>query len=150
VDECETRKPEYGASQLTTVKSALICNNTLAVIAIRKNLHLVMQQKLTSCQETILQAFVDQKIENRHIFSHQKVSIHPAQNISLNQLFIFQDVRMIPSPKGNLQWEMDYPKVFADLFEAILGAVYKDSGKDLEKTRKVVLDAMEETICKKF
>ncbi|XP_046653280.1 endoribonuclease dcr-1-like [Daphnia pulicaria] len=87
-----------------------------------------MQQKLTSSQETILQAFVDQQIENRHIFSHQK------------------DVRMIPSPKGNLQWEMDYPKVFADLFEAILGAVYKDSGKDLENTRKVVLDAMEETI----
>jgi hypothetical protein len=40
-----------------------------------------MQQKLTSSQETILQAFVDQQIENRNIFSHQKVSIHPAQNI---------------------------------------------------------------------
>ncbi len=57
---------------------------------------------------------------------------------------------MIPSPKGDLQWEMDFPKIFADLFEAILGAVYKDSGKELEKTRKIVLNAMEETICKKF
>ncbi len=45
---------------------------------------------------------------------------------------------------------MDYPKVFADVFEAVLGAVYKDSGKDLEFTRKVVLDAMEDTIGNKF
>jgi hypothetical protein len=33
---------------------------------------------------------------------------------------------MIPSSKGDLKWEMDYPKVFADVFETVLDAVYSE------------------------
>jgi hypothetical protein len=33
---------------------------------------------------------------------------------------------MIPSSKGDLKWEMDYPKVFADVFEVVLDAVYSE------------------------
>jgi hypothetical protein len=75
VNECEERKPEYGAGQLSTVKFAITFNNTLAVIAIGKNLHLVMHYKFTARQESILHAFVDQQIGNGHIFSNQKVEI---------------------------------------------------------------------------
>jgi dsRNA-specific ribonuclease len=62
IEECFERNLNYGAGKLSKVKSELICNDTLAVIAIKNNLHLLLQESLPS-QELVLQAFVEQQKE---------------------------------------------------------------------------------------
>lgn len=45
---------------------------------------------------------------------------------------------------------MEYPKAYADVFEAVLSTIHMDCGKDTRIARKVVLQTMEEKIGKKF
>jgi dsRNA-specific ribonuclease len=40
-----------------------------------------------------------------------------------------------------------YPKKFADMFEALMGAVFVDSGKNLNLLSNVLLDLMQNGIC---
>ena len=76
IEECFERNLNYGAGQFSEVKSELICNDTLAVIAVKNNLPLLLQES-TRSQELVLQAFVEQKKKNGHLFRHEKVLIHP-------------------------------------------------------------------------
>jgi hypothetical protein len=57
-------------------KSNLNCNDTLAVIAVKNNMPLLLQES-TRSQELVLQAFVEQQKKNGHLFRHEKVLIHP-------------------------------------------------------------------------
>jgi|688.fasta_scaffold1406168_1 dsRNA-specific ribonuclease len=71
IEECFERHENYGAGQLSGIKSELVCNDTLAVIAIKTNLHLLLQET-SPAQELVLQAFVQQQERNGHLFRHEK------------------------------------------------------------------------------
>jgi dsRNA-specific ribonuclease len=71
IEECFERHENYGAGKLSGIKSELVCNDTLAVIAIKTNLHLLLQET-SPAQELVLQAFVQQQERNGHLFRHEK------------------------------------------------------------------------------
>jgi dsRNA-specific ribonuclease len=66
--------PRYNQGQLSVLKSAITCNDTLAVIAVRTGLHLLLQHRLPAKQIEELESFVDHQNKNQHLISLEKVS----------------------------------------------------------------------------
>jgi dsRNA-specific ribonuclease len=66
--------PNYNQGELSLLKSAITCNDTFAVIAVRTGLHLLFQHKLPAKQIVELQSFVAHQTKNNHLFFHEKVS----------------------------------------------------------------------------
>jgi dsRNA-specific ribonuclease len=70
--------PRYNQGQLSVLKSAITCNDTLAVIGLHcclhTGLHLLLQHRLPAKQIEELESFVDHQNKNQHLFSLEKVS----------------------------------------------------------------------------
>lgn len=105
--------------QLTDLRSALVNNNTFASLVVRCNLHkslLMVNAKLQS----MIDRFVDY-IESK------KYEIDDEVLILLEE----QEAEM------HLAEYIDVPKILGDIFEAIAGAIYLDSGKNLNTVWRV-------------
>ncbi|EFX64071.1 hypothetical protein DAPPUDRAFT_118569 [Daphnia pulex] len=122
--------PRYNQGQLSVLKSAITCNDTLAVIAVRSGLHLLLQHRLPEKQIEELRSFVDHQNKNQHLFSHEK------------------ELVIISSSEGDRAFDIDYPKVYADAFESLIGALRIDCEREDKVIRKVVLNLMGDVIAK--
>ncbi|EFX74690.1 hypothetical protein DAPPUDRAFT_251609 [Daphnia pulex] len=122
--------PRYNQGQLSVLKSAITCNDTLAVIAVRTGLHLLLQHRLPAKQIEELESFVDHQNKNQHLFSLEK------------------ELVIISSSEGDRVFDIDYPKVYADAFETLIGALLRDCEREDKVIRKVVLNLMGDVIVK--
>jgi len=99
--------PNHTPGQLTWLKRCIVCNATLAYIAVRDfQLHLYLFR---------LSAELDQMIRD---------GVDMLENLDL------------PTMMSDI-WEHHPPKVLGDLLESVLGAVHVDSGYDLEVSDRV-------------
>jgi dsRNA-specific ribonuclease len=64
--------PNYNQGQLSLLKSAITCNATVAVIAVRTGLHLLFQHKLPAKQMVELQRIVAHQTKTNHLFFTKK------------------------------------------------------------------------------
>ncbi|CAG9768668.1 unnamed protein product [Ceutorhynchus assimilis] len=105
--------------ELTDLRSALVNNITFANLVVRYNLH-----KYLLMINIKLQSMIDRF----------------AGYLDSKQLKMDEDVLILLEEDEagmKLAEYVDVPKVLGDVFEALAGAIYLDSGKDLEVTWKV-------------
>ncbi|CAG9824066.1 unnamed protein product [Phaedon cochleariae] len=103
--------------QLTDLRSALVNNNTFASLVVRNGLH-----KFLLMINSTLQGMIDKFVG---IMETKQFEIDDQVLILLEE----QDYNMAES--------VDVPKILGDMFEALAGAVYLDSNKDLKTVWKV-------------
>lgn len=108
--------------QLTDLRSALVNNITLACICVRKGFHLFILAQNSVLSESICN-FAKFQEKNHHQITDQV------------QLLVEEDAIKISE-------FVDVPKALGDIFEAIIGAVFLDSGSNLEITWKIIYDLM--------
>lgn len=107
------RCPHMDPGELTDLRSALVNNVTLACITVRNQFHLhILSQNLQLSEH--IEKFVDFQIKVKH-----EVTEH------VDLLMEEKDVIC------NMAEYVDVPKALGDIFEAIIAAVFLDSGNDL-------------------
>lgn len=108
------RCPEMDPGKLTDLRSALVNNVTLACICVRKNIHLYILSQNAALTEYISK-FVDFQITHDH-----EVTDH------VELLMEEKDVQC------NMAEYVEVPKTLGDVVEALIGAIFLDSGNNLE------------------
>nr|WJM99459.1 endoribonuclease dicer 2 [Ips calligraphus] len=106
--------------ELTDLRSALVNNNTFGSLVVRHNLHKYMLM-INSKLQSMVDRFAD-------FIESKKFEIDDEVLILLEEE---DDVGF------NLAEYIDVPKTLGDIFEALAGAIYLDSGKSLETVWKV-------------
>lgn len=107
------RCPHMDPGQLTDLRSALVNNVTLACLTVRNNFHLYMLSQNIQLSEHIEQ-FVNFQVDRKH-----EVTEH------VELLFEEHDVLC------RMAEYVDVPKALGDIFEALIGAIFLDSGNNL-------------------
>lgn len=111
---------------LTDLRSALVNNITLACICVRKKFHLFILSQNSNLSESIAN-FAQFQEKNKHQVTDQV------------QLLVEEDALKMSE-------FIDVPKSLGDIFEAIIGAVFLDSGSNLQITWKIIYDMMHNEI----
>lgn len=125
-EQCPTMHP----GQLTDLRSALVNNVTLACILVRNNLHCFILYQNSKLAESITNFCTFQ--ESRHHEVTEHVQLLTTESETDSKLAEYTEV----------------PKTLGDVFEAIIGGVYLDSGNDLLATWKVIYQLMKKEIHK--
>ncbi|XP_055921701.1 endoribonuclease Dicer [Eupeodes corollae] len=109
--------------EITDLRSSLVNNVTLACVCVRNRFHqyiLYESPKLSEC----IRKFVEfQKTQDHRVTDQVKILLE--ENILQKESF-------------NLAQNIDVPKALGDVVEALIGAVFLDSGNDLRCTWKVI------------
>ena len=121
------RCPSMTPGQLTDLRSALVNNVTLACLCVRYNLHPYILSQNAALSEAIGH-FVDFQQKNHHEVTDQ-VELLPSEVERNSKNSLIADY-------------IEVPKVLGDIFEALIGGIFLDSGNDLEKTWKVIYSLM--------
>nr|UJZ92585.1 dicer-2 [Scaphoideus titanus] len=116
------RCTELPPGDLTDLRSALVNNITLACITVRHGLHRFLLHRSSSLND-IMTRFVRHQEERQH-------------KIDNDILFLFEEC------ETNIAEAIEVPKVLGDVFEALIGAIYLDSGKDLFVTWRIIYNLM--------
>lgn len=120
-ENCPTKDP----GQLTDIRSALVNNITLACLCVRYNFHLhILHQN----------AILTEKVAGFSQF--QAAHSH---NITDQVMLLFAEGEVL----GEF---VDVPKTLGDIFEALIGAVFLDSGNNLLQTWSVIYRLMHREI----
>lgn len=109
---------------LTDLRSALVNNITLACLCVRNNLHYYILSQNSKLTENISRFAEFQAKRNHEITEH--VHLLTAEGETQTKYAEYTDV----------------PKTLGDVFEAIIGGVFLDSGNDLVTTWNVVYRLM--------
>lgn len=108
------RCPNMDPGQLTDLRSALVNNVTLACLCVRYNIHVHILYQNVALSEAIGR-FVDfQNKHNHDVTDHVELLMEEA------------DI------EAKIADYTDVPKTLGDVFEAIVGGIFLDSGNDLE------------------
>lgn len=116
-ENCPTDEP----GQLTDIRSALVNNITLACLCVRYNFHLHILHQNAILTEKVA-GFVQFQTAQEHKITDQV-------------LCLFTDGEVL----GEF---VDVPKTLGDIFEALIGAVFLDSGNSLGQTWSVIYRLM--------
>ncbi|XP_058829652.1 endoribonuclease Dcr-2 [Topomyia yanbarensis] len=116
------QNPKMSPGQLTDLRSALVNNVTLACLLVRYGLHLYILSESASFTDTVSK-FVAFQEQREHKITDQ-----------VNLLVEEADQKMADY--------VDVPKALGDVFESLVGAIFLDSGNDLQVTWKVIYGLM--------
>lgn len=117
------RCPQMHQGKLTDLRSALVNNNTLACICVRNQFHRhILSQN----------ALLAEQIE--HFVSFQQLHKHA---VTEQVLLLIND-----ADRPAMGEHIAVPKALGDVFEALVGAVFLDSGNDLARTWSVIYRLM--------
>lgn len=105
---------QYSPAILTDLRSAMVNNETFAIIAVRNRFHLYLKH-LSLNLNAILDRFIRAQEENGHLFMHN--------------YFVLEETS---DPNEQLASNIDVPKVLGDIFESVAGAIFLDSGMSLD------------------
>ncbi|XP_076635506.1 endoribonuclease Dcr-2 [Colletes latitarsis] len=108
---------------LTDLRSALVNNITFACLAVRYNLHTALLAYAPKLNDIIVR-FVKFQEERDHIVNDELLYI------------------LIEEDECNIAEYVNIPKVLADLFESIIGAIYLDCNKNLMKVWEIIYSLM--------
>lgn len=121
------RCPDKNPGQLTDLRSALVNNVTLACLCVRYNFHSHILSQNAVLSEQIA-SFVD--------FQEQ------------HNMEITDQVQLLSEETDLMGEFVDVPKTLGDIVEALIGAVFLDSGYDLERTWRVIYRLLQTEINK--
>lgn len=107
------RCPHMDPGQLTDLRSALVNNVTLACLAVRNDFHRYMLSQNQTLGEHITK-FVDFQIKQNHEVTEHVEILREEQDVLCGMAEC-----------------VDVPKALGDIFEALIGAIFLDSGNDL-------------------
>uniref|UniRef100_A0A1B6DNE2 Uncharacterized protein n=1 Tax=Clastoptera arizonana TaxID=38151 RepID=A0A1B6DNE2_9HEMI len=114
--------------ELTDLRSALVNNITLACLTVRYGFHKFLLAR--SCTlDKAMNEFVIHQEANKHV-------------VDDNILFLRSEIEV------EYAESVDIPKVLGDVFESLIGAIYLDSGKDMNVTWKILYNLMKDEIAK--
>ncbi|KAI9553581.1 hypothetical protein GHT06_021502 [Daphnia sinensis] len=105
---------QYSPAILTDLRSAVVNNETFAILAVKNRFHLYIKH-LSLHLNAILDRFVRAQEENGHLFMHN--------------YFVLEETS---DPNEQLASNIDVPKVLGDIFESVAGAIFLDSGMSLD------------------
>ncbi|XP_057378262.1 endoribonuclease Dicer-like [Daphnia carinata] len=105
---------QYSPAILTDLRSAVVNNETFAIIAVKNRFHLYLKH-LSLSLNAILDRFIRAQEENGHLFMHN--------------YFVLEETS---DPNEQLASNVDVPKVLGDIFESVAGAIFLDSGMSLD------------------
>ncbi|KAG5887607.1 hypothetical protein JTB14_002616 [Gonioctena quinquepunctata] len=114
--------------QLTDLRSALVNNNTFASLVVRNGLH-----KFLLMINSKLQGLIDRFVA---------LMVKKDYEVDDEVLILLEDEEF------RLAEAVDVPKVLGDIFEALAGAIFLDSGKDLKTVWNVFYKLMFREITK--
>lgn len=123
IEQCPTMDP----GKLTDLRSALVNNVTLACIVVRNKIHKFLQLESVLLSEAI-KKFVVYQTSNDH-------------QVVLDQIIMLETEDDTTSAES-----VDIPKAIGDIFESIIGAVFLDSGLNLNKTWEVIYGLLKNEI----
>lgn len=113
------RCPEMDPGKLTDLRSALVNNVTLACLCVRYNIHLYILAQNAALTESIAR-FTEFQAKHKHeVTDHVQLLMEEGE-----------------SPK--MAEYVEVPKTLGDIFEALIGGIFLDSGNDLFLTWQVV------------
>jgi endoribonuclease Dicer len=122
-EQCQTMDP----GKLTDLRSALVNNVTLACVVVRNGIHKFLRAQNLLLSEAI-KKFVDYQTSQNN-------------EIVLDQIILLETENDTQSAES-----VDVPKVIGDIFESIVGAVYLDSGMNLETTWSVIFKLLKDEL----
>lgn len=122
-EQCPTMNP----GSLTDLRSALVNNVTLACVVVRNKIHKHLLSESALLSEAI-QKFVLYQTSNEH-------------QIVLDQIIMLDTEDDTTSAES-----VDVPKAMGDIFESIIGAVFLDSGLNLNTTWQVIYGLLKNEI----
>nr|AIY24625.1 dicer 2 [Graminella nigrifrons] len=111
---------------LTDLRSALVNNITLGCITVRNGLQRFLLHRSSDLNEVM-----------RRFVQHQEQREHKIDN---DILFLCEEYQTM------LSESIEVPKALGDVFEALIGAVYLDSGKNLDVVWKIIFNLMKSEI----
>lgn len=106
--------PEMNPGKLTDLRSALVNNVTLACLCVRYNIHVHILYQNALLNEAI-RRFVDFQQKNNHEITDHVELLMQESDVDCN-----------------MAKYIDVPKALGDVFEAIIGGIFLDSGNNLE------------------
>ncbi|XP_053683457.1 endoribonuclease Dicer-like [Sabethes cyaneus] len=118
--------PTMSPGQLTDLRSALVNNVTLACLLVRNGLHLYILSESASFSDTVNKFVAFQELQKHEI----------TDQVSL----------LVEETSDKIGEFVDVPKALGDVFESLVGAIFLDSGNDLEITWKVIYGLMHNEI----
>lgn len=107
--------PKMDPGKLTDLRSALVNNVTLACVVVRNEIH-----KFLLSENVLLSEAIKKFVEY--------------QNSKDNQVVLDQIIMLDNEDDTSTAEAVDVPKVIGDIFESIVGAVFLDSGLNLDTT----------------
>lgn len=117
--------PNKDPGQLTDIRSALVNNITLACLCVRYNFHLHILHQNAILTEKVA-GFVHFQTVNSHNITDQVLMLYTEREV--------------------LGEFVDVPKTLGDIFEALIGAVFLDSGNSMLTTWSVIYRLMHREI----
>lgn len=115
IEQCPTMDP----GRLTDLRSSLVNNVTLACVIVRNKIHKFLLSESTLLSEAI-----------------KKFVVYQTSNY--NEVVLDQIIMLDTEEDTAFAESVDVPKAVGDLFESIVGAVFLDSGLDLNVTWQVI------------
>lgn len=122
------RCTDMNPGKLTDLRSALVNNVTLACLCVRYNIHHYILS-----QNAALDDSVDRFVKFQERYNHE-ITDH------VQLLMEEKDIRMAEY--------VDVPKTLGDIFEALIGGIFLDSGNDLAVTWSVIYRLMKNELHK--
>ncbi|CAB3226918.1 unnamed protein product [Arctia plantaginis] len=118
---------ELKPGEMTDLRSALVNNVTFASYIVKLGLHKFLCSELNATLSKAIIMFVDHQTQRDHV--------------------IVEDVLyLIDEEECQMAEYVEVPKVLSDMFEALVGAIYLDSGGDLKLVWSVIYRIMHEEI----
>jgi endoribonuclease Dicer len=112
--------------ELTDLRSALVNNVTFASLAVRNGFHKFMKYTSSKLVDMI-DNFVTFQEEHNHVVSEEVLLLLEEQEVHIAEA-------------------VQVPKVLGDIFESLAGAIYLDSGLDLQEVWRVYYRLMRKEI----
>ena len=118
-------RPEYDQGQMTDLLSSLVCNTTLSKICTDLKLHQSILYNSVELYNVLARFYVN--------FTATELA-EWCKDLSLERVFVGSVVNDIPDKL--LPIDLDYnvvqtPKILGDIVESVIGAIYLDSGEDI-------------------
>ncbi|XP_055693642.1 endoribonuclease dcr-1 isoform X2 [Lutzomyia longipalpis] len=117
-EHCQSMDP----GKMTDLRSALVNNITLACICVRNGFHKHILNQSPALQEKMAEFAKYQELNGHMITEH---------------VLLLKE-----EDEGILAESIDVPKILGDCMEALLGAIFLDSGNDLKAVWRVIVHLM--------
>jgi len=125
--------------RLTDIRSALVCNNTFAALLVDLGLHGNILYSAPEVRKKIVDYVDSRKYEDNSSCNNSSNRDYSRSISNSHSNSLVNNLKLINESEPPEAKEIEVPKLLGDVLEALVGAVFIDSGHDLEKAWNVFL-----------